>query len=850
MKKKKKIEKLEKKKTAEDLPLAAGAEHLPPPAPPGEGGSIGRIQPAEIEDEMKESYLDYAMSVIVGRALPDVRDGLKPVHRRVFMGMHDLGLTSRKPYRKSAKVTGDVTGNYHPHGTASVYETIVRLAQDFSMRYPLVDGQGNFGSIDGDPPAAERYTEVRMAPLAEELLRDIDKNTVDFQPNYDGSREEPLVLPAAFPNLLVNGSQGIAVGMATNIPPHNLGEVIDALVHLIDHPDAGIPDLMKFVQGPDFPTGGFILGREGIRQAYTTGRGSIPLQAKVDIEEDTKGRSRLVIVEIPFQVNKAQLIEKIANLVRDKKIEGITDLRDESDRDGLRVVLELARGAHPQVLLNNLYTHTQLRTSFGVILLALVNGQPRVLNLKGVLHHYLEHRRDVVTRRTRFELDRAEKRAHILEGLRIAVDNLEKVIRLIRASKSTEEAQKGLQEKFQLTEVQARAILDMQLRQLTSLELKKIEEEYKELLKTIERLKGILESEKKLWELIRAELLEIKQKYADERRTKIIQAAQDLAVEDLIQEQQVVITLTHKGYIKRLPMDTYQKQRRGGKGVAGAPAREEDFVERMLLASTHDTLLVFTDKGKAHGLKVYEIPEASRYARGTALASLLKLSEGERLAAVSPVSDFQEGRWVVLATAAGLVKKTELSEFEKPRAGGITALTLDRQDTVVSAEITDGKQDLFLATHKGFCIRFPEKQVRIVGRTGKGVRGIRLQKEDRVVGLEIVRESVSLLTVTERGFGKRTKLSAYRRQSRGGKGILNIKVTAKNGAVVGVVAVTDEDEIIAVTAAGKVIRQRAREIKVTGRLAQGVRLIKLEEKDHLVSVAVVPQEEEIHVEKS
>ena len=847
-KKKKDDEKEPKGKAPEEngegaAPPAQGGEGAPAG---GDGGdeNRGNIVATDIENEMKDSYLDYAMSVIVGRALPDVRDGLKPVHRRIFMGMHDLSLTSRKPYRKSAKVTGDVTGNYHPHGTASVYDTIVRLAQDFSMRYVLVDGQGNFGSIDGDPPAAERYTEVRMSPLAEELLKDIDKNTVDFVPNYDGTREEPLVLPCAFPNFLVNGSTGIAVGMATNVPPHNLGEVIDGLTHLIDHPEATVKDLMKFIQGPDFPTGGFILGRDGIHEAYTTGRGSVRMQAKAGVETDKKDRERIIISELPYQVNKAQLIEKIAELVRDKKMEGITDLRDESDRDGMRVVIEVSKNANAQVILNNLFQQTNLRSSFGIIMLALVNGQPRVLNLKGLLHHYLEHRKEVVIRRTKFDLDKAEKRAHILEGLRIAIDNLDKVIKTIRSSKSTDEAKAALIKNFDLSPIQAQAILEMQLRQLTNLEIKKIEEEYKEIIKLIEVLKGILGSEKKLWQVIKDELTEIKTKYADPRRTEIIGKAQDLKIEDLIEDEQAVITISHAGYIKRLPTDTYHKQKRGGKGVAGATMREEDFIERMYTASTHDFLLIFTSFGKVHWLKVYEIPEASRYAKGTALANVLKLGEGEQISAVLPVKEFNEKLVVLLATEQGLIKNTALTAFDKPRAGGIIAITLGKGDKLVGAFITDGKQDVLLATKQGKSIRFAEKQVREVGRAGKGVKGIRLSKNDAVIGMEVVKEGKSLLTATEKGYGKRTLLKAYRRQGRGGKGILNIKTTAKNGLAISITAVGDEDEIIAMTKEGKVIRQRVKEIKTTGRLAQGVRLIKMSDEDRLVSVVNVPKDEE------
>jgi DNA gyrase subunit A len=809
------------------------------------GGDLrGHVVSTYVEEEMKESYLDYAMSVIVGRALPDVRDGLKPVHRRIFMGMHDLSLTARKPYRKSAKVTGDVTGNYHPHGTASVYDSIVRLAQDFSMRYVLVDGQGNFGSIDGDPPAAERYTEVRMSPLAEELLRDIDKNTVNFVPNYDNTREEPTVLPCGFPNLLVNGAQGIAVGMATNIPPHNLGEIIQALVYLIDHPEASIKELMQYVQGPDFPTGGFILGREGITDAYTTGRGSIRLQAKTSIENLKNDREQIIVSELPFQVNKAQLIEKIAELVRDKKLDGISDLRDESDREGMRIVVEISKGAHVQVVLNNLLTSTSLRTSFGVIQLALVNGQPRVLNLKGLLHYYLEHRKEVVIRRTQFDLEKAERRAHILEGLKIAIVNLDQVIKVIRHSKNSEEAKLELVRQFRLSDIQAQAILEMQLRQLTNLEIKKIEDEYLEIIKLIERLKSILASEKKLWQVIKEELNQIQIQYADPRRTQIIGKEESLREEDLIKNETVIITRSHDGYVKRMPMDLYQKQRRGGRGITGAGIRESDFIETIFTASTHDVLLIFTNLGKVHWLRVYDIPESSRTAKGTSLANLIRQEEGEKISAVLPVKEFQGQQFVQMATAHGLIKKTALSAFEKPRSGGIVAITLEKSDSLISAEITNGKQDIFLATRTGKGIRFSEKQIREVGRAGKGVRGIRLDKNDQVVGMQVIIEGKTLMTATDRGYGKRTKLTAYRRQGRGGKGILNIKTTPKNGIVVSIITVLDEEEFIAMTAEGKVIRQQVKEIKTTGRMAQGVRLIKLEENDRLVSVVSVPRESE------
>jgi DNA gyrase subunit A len=803
------------------------------------------IQGVNIEEEMKSSYIDYAMSVIVGRALPDVRDGFKPVHRRILYGMWEMGLDHNKPYRKSAKIVGEVMGNYHPHGDSAIYDTMVRLAQNWNLRYTLVDGQGNFGSVDGDPPAAMRYTEARLAKISQEVLADIDKDTVEFGPNYDESREEPLVLPVKLPNLLVNGSAGIAVGMATNIPPHNLGEVVDALCALIDDPDIEIDALMRYIKGPDFPTGGYILGKDGIRDAYRTGRGSLVLQAKATVEEDKRDRQRIVITELPYQVNKANLLESIAALVRDKKLDGIKDLRDESDRDGMRVVIELGQNANAQVILNQLYKHSNLRTSFGVILLALVNNQPRVLNLKGLLHYFIEHRKDVVLRRTRFELAKAERRAHILEGYKIALANLDKVIALIRKSKNTEEARQGLMKTFKLSEIQASAILELRLQQLTGLERQKIDEEYLGLIKLIEQLKALLASEKKLMGAIKEELLALKENYGDPRRTQLTAKAGELNVEDLVAEQDVVVTFSHAGYVKRVPASAYKAQKRGGKGVAAMGTREEDFVERLFVASTHDTLLIFTSVGKVYWKRVFEIPEANRQAKGKHISSLLPIRQ-ESIAAVFAIKDLNKERAdLVMCTKQGLVKKTPLQEYSNPRAAGIAAITLTKGDELIGVQMADDKQDLILATHAGMSIRFPLKEVREVGRTGQGVKGITLEKGDHVVDMVVVKDPKgSLLTIGESGYGKRTELSEYRVQGRAGKGLINVKVSEKTGKVVAVKSVSDEDELMLITSTGIALRMKVSDIKTTGRNTQGVRVIKMKDSDRVVAVANLAAKEE------
>jgi DNA gyrase subunit A len=798
-----------------------------------------------IEEEMKSSYIDYAMSVIVGRALPDVRDGFKPVHRRCLYAMWEMGLDHNKPYRKSAKIVGEIMGNYHPHGDSSIYDTLVRMAQDWNLRYTLVDGQGNFGSVDGDPPAAMRYTEARLAKISQEILADIDKDTVEFGPNYDESREEPLVLPVKIPNLLVNGSAGIAVGMATNIPPHNLGEVIDGVCALIDEPDITIDGLMKHIKAPDFPTAGFIMGKDGIKDAYRTGRGSLTIQAKAEVEPDKKDRERIIITELPYQVNKANLIEAIAGLVRDKKIEGIRDLRDESDRDGMRVVIELASGAVAQVVLNQLYKHTSLRTTFGVILLALVNNQPRVLNLKGLLHYFVEHRKDVVLRRTRFDLAKAERRAHILEGYKIALANLDKVIALIRKSKNTEEAREGLMKTFKLTEVQANAILELRLAQLTNLERNKIDEEYLALIKLIEQLKALLGSEKKLMSAIKDELAAVKAAYGDARRTQILAKAGELAVEDLVADEDVVVTFSHAGYLKRVPASAYKAQKRGGKGVAAMGTREEDFVERLFVASTHDTLLIFTSVGKVYWKRVFEIPEATRQAKGKHLSSLLPIKQ-ESIAAVFAIKDLnKEKADLVMGTKQGLIKKTSLQEYSNPRAAGITAITLTKGDELISVQMATDKQDLIMATHEGMSIRFPLKEVREIGRTGQGVKGISLDKGDYVVDMVVVSDPKgSLLSIGQSGYGKRTELSEYRVQGRSGKGLINVKVTDKTGKVVAVKPVTDEDELMLITSTGIMLRMKVSDIKTTGRNTQGVRVIKIKDDDRVVAVANLAAKDE------
>jgi DNA gyrase subunit A len=799
-----------------------------------------KILPVNIEEEMKHSYIDYAMSVIVGRALPDVRDGLKPVHRRLLYAMWEMGLDPSKPYRKSAKIVGEVMGNYHPHGDSAIYDTMVRLAQEWNMRYPLVDGQGNFGSVDGDPPAAMRYTEARLAKVSGEMLADIEKETVDFTPNYDESRLEPVILPVKLPNLLVNGSAGIAVGMATNIPPHNLGEVADALCLLIDNPEATVDELAKVVKGPDFPTGGYILGRDGIRDAFRTGRGSIQLQAKASIETDKKDREKIVVHELPYQVNKAQLIEAMAELVRDKKVEGVKDLRDESDREGMRIVIELQKDANAQVLLNQLYKHTNLRTSFSIIMLALVDGQPRILNLKGLLHFFILHRKEVIVRRAKFELAKAERRAHILEGYKVALDNLDAVIKLIRASKNTEEAREGLMRRFKLSEIQAVAILELRLQSLTNLERKKIDDEYLEVIKTIERLKGLLASDKKILALIKEETLAVKEQYGDPRRTEIIAKAQDLTVEDLIAEEQMVVTLSHGGYIKRLPVGTYRSQKRGGKGVAAMGTKEEDFVEALFVASTHDVLLVFTNIGKVHWLKVFEIPETSRAAKGKHISNLLQMAKDEQVASVIAVRDFQQEAFLVMGTRKGLVKKTKLEAYGNPRNGGIIAITLTEGDTLIDVQLGTDKEDLVLATFEGMAIRSSLEEVREVGRVGQGVKGVTLEKKDYVVGMEVVRDPKgTLLTVTQHGFGKRTDLEEYRQQGRGGKGLINMKVTDKTGNVVAVRSVRDDDELMVISTNGTMLRMKIADIKTIGRNTQGVRLIRLQDQEQVGAVARV-----------
>lgn len=798
--------------------------------------------PVNIEEEMKVSYLDYAMSVIIGRALPEVRDGLKPVQRRILYAMFREGLLPGKKYSKCAGVVGEVLKKYHPHGDTAVYDALVRLAQDFNMRYPLVDGQGNFGSIDGDPPAAYRYTEARLAKIAEELLSDIDKETVDFIPNFDETSEEPKVLPSRIPNLIINGSSGIAVGMATNIPPHNLGEVIDGLVYLLENPDATVNDLMNFIKGPDFPTGGVIHGTTGIREAYEHGKGLIKIRAKARVEKEYRGGENIIISELPYQVNKARLIEKIAELVRDKKIEGISEIRDESDRDGIRIVLELKRGEMAEVILNNLYKHTQMESTFGVTMLALVGGQPHILNLKRLLSYFLQHRRDVVIRRTRYELRKAEERAHILEGLKIALDHLDAIISLIRASKSPEEAKEGLMARFPLTEIQAQAILDMKLQRLTGLEREKIVNEYTETLKEIERLRSILGSEALVSKIIKDELLEIKSKYADDRKTEITEETKEITIEDLITEEDMVITLSHHGYIKRNPLSAYRSQRRGGKGLTGMETKEEDYVEQLFIGSTHDYMLFFSNLGRLYWLKTYQIPEAGRTAKGKALVNLLTLSEGERITTALPIRDFKEG-YLVMFTKKGMVKKTLLEEYSNPRGKGIIAITLDEGDELIAVRKTNGQNDFIIGTKEGLSIRFNEEDVRPMGRTARGVIGIRLQEGDEVVSAEVIETNTTLLTVTEKGLGKRTALDEYPVQGRGGKGVISIKVTPKGGKAVGLIQVRDEDEVVMITNSGKLIRTVAGNISIHGRNTQGVRLMDVEPDDRVVSVGRVAEKD-------
>lgn len=799
-----------------------------------------------IVDEMRKSYMDYAMSVIVGRALPDVRDGLKPVHRRILFAMHDLNNDYNKPYKKSARVVGDVIGKYHPHGDTAVYDSIVRMAQDFSMRHPLVDGQGNFGSVDGDSAAAMRYTEIRMDKLAHELLNDIDKETVDFGPNYDDSLEEPLVLPCKYPNLLVNGSEGIAVGMATKIPPHNLGEVIDGLVALIEDPRITIDELIEKIPGPDFPTAGFINGKEGILEAYRNGRGIIQMRARALVEIDRRSsREAIVITELPYQVNKARLIEKIAELVKNKKIEGISDLRDESDRDGMRVVIELKRDMIPGVILNQLYKMTVMQSSFGIIMLAIVSGQPKILNLREVLDCFIDHRREIVTRRCVFELKKAEARAHILHGLKLALENLDEVIKIIKGSATPAEAKLGLIARFSFSDIQAQAILDMRLHRLTGLEQGKILEELTQLLAQISRLKEILASEVEILNIVKTELIELKGKFANPRRTEIVNRSADLTLEDMIVEEDMVVTVTHGGYIKRNAVSLYRAQRRGGKGKTGIKPKEEDFVENLFIASTHAYILVFTNLGKVYWLKVHEIPQGGRASRGKAIVNLLQLADEEKVMTILPVKSFEKGQYIVTATARGIIKKTELMAYSHPRVGGIIALTIDEGDSLIEARLTNGERDLLLASRNGKSIRFPETDVRPVGRPARGVRGITLADDDEIVGLQSVtaNTALALVTVTENGFGKRTDIGEYRVQSRGGKGIITIKTSERNGHVVAIRMVEDESDLMFITNRGKLLRTKVKNIRAIGRNTQGVRMMVLEDDELIVSVAKLAEKD-------
>ncbi len=807
-----------------------------------------KIVPVTLEEEMKSSYIDYAMSVIVARALPDVRDGLKPVHRRVLFGMHELGLAYNRPYKKSARIVGEVLGKYHPHGDSAVYDTMVRMVQDFSLRYPLVDGQGNFGSIDGDSPAAMRYTEARLARISEEMLRDLDKNTVDFGPNFDDSLQEPLVLPSYLPNLLVNGSSGIAVGMATNIPPHNLNEVIDGLVALVDNPKLTSADLMKYVKAPDFPTGGIIYGYEGVKEAYTTGRGRILLRAKANVETLKNDRENIVITEIPYQVNKSNLIEKIAELVREGKVDDISNIRDESDRDGLRIVIELKRDAQPTVVLNQLYKHTQMQVTFGVIMLALVHGVPKVLTLQEMMQHFLDHRMDVLIRRTKFELDAAEKRAHILEGYIIALDNIDEVIETIKKSRDVETAKNNLMKRFKLSEIQAKAILDMRLQRLTGLERKKIEDEYKETIKLIEKLRGILDSEKKRKQIIKEELIALKERYGDERRTDIIKDYKEFSLEDIIAEEDVVVTISHQGFIKRFPVSGYRKQARGGKGVTGVGTKEDDFIEHMFVASTHQYILFFTDKGRCYWLKVHEIPEGGRTARGRSIVNLLEKDKEENITAFVAVKEFRDDQYLIMVTEQGTVKKTVLSAYGNVRKGGINAINLVPGDKLIEVKMTDGNNDIVIGTRNGFAIRFHEKDVRDMGRTATGVRGIRLTKGDKVVGLLVIRHpQTSVLVVTEKGYGKRSDINDYRITKRGGKGVITVKTTDKVGKMIAMMEVVDKDELVIISTQGMVIRQSVKDIRVMGRNTQGVRVIRLNEGDTIADIArVIPDDEDVN----
>ena len=803
----------------------------------------GKIIERNIETEMRTSYIDYAMSVIVSRALPDVRDGLKPVHRRILYAMYEDGITSDKPYRKSANTVGSVLGRYHPHGDASVYDAMVRMAQDFSMRYPLIDGHGNFGSTDGDSPAAMRYTEARMSKIAETMLADIEKNTVDFMPNYDDRLQEPTVLPSKIPTLLINGSSGIAVGMATNIPPHNLTEVINGIIKIIDDDNVTDEQLMGIIKGPDFPTGALILGRDGIKQAYTTGRGKVTMRAEAEIEEMSGNKQRIIVSSLPYQVNKAKLIETIANLAKEKRIEGISEVRDESDREEkVRVVVELKRDVNAQVILNQLYKYTQMQDTFGIIMLALVNGEPKILTLRQCLEYYIDHRKTIILRRTQFDLDKALARAHILEGLKIALDNIDEVIEIIR--NSYDDAKERLMERFGLSDIQAQAILDMRLKTLSGLQREKIEEEYAELMKLFEHLRAILASDKLVYDIIKEELLEIKDKYGDERRTKIVAAEGEFDVEDLIKEEQCVVALTHFGYIKRMPIDTYKSQKRGGKGITGIATREEDFVKQIFTCSTHDTILFFSNKGKVYRLRGYEIPEAGRTAKGTAIVNLLMLDGGEKISAVIPIANFAEGKYLLMATKHGIIKKTALNEYMAVRKSGLIGITLKEDDELIDVRLTDGEDNVVLVTRRGICITFDEKDVRPIGRVSQGVIGIRLDEGDYVIGMESIihGSKATLLAITENGFGKRTELDEYRVQTRGGKGVITYKITPKTGELVGIRIASDDEDVMLITDTGTIIRLRVADISILGRSTQGVTLMRTNE-GKVVSIETIPMEE-------
>ena len=799
----------------------------------------------DIENEMKTAYIDYAMSVIVARALPDVRDGMKPVHRRILYTMHEDGITPDKPYRKCATTVGDVLGRYHPHGDASVYDALVRMAQDFSLRYMMVDGHGNFGSIDGDPPAAYRYTEARMSKISEYMLTDIEKNTVDFMPNFDDRLQEPTVLPARIPALLANGSSGIAVGMATNIPPHNLTELANGIIKIIDEDNVSDEDLMKVIKGPDFPTGATILGREGIKQAYTTGKGKITLRAEAEIEEMSGGKQRIIVSSLPYQVNKAKLIENIADLVKDKRIEGISAIRDESDRkENVRIVIELKRDANPQVVLNLLYKNTQMQDTFGIIMLALVDGEPKILTLRQCLDHYIEHRRKVILRRTQFELDKAEARAHILEGLKIALDNIDEVIKIIR--ESYDDAKERLMARFGFSDIQAQAILDMRLKTLTGLQREKIEDEYNELMKLIAHLKEILASETLVYQIVKEEITEVKEKFGDDRKTKIVAAEGEFEVEDLIADEQSVITLSHFGYIKRMPIDTYKSQKRGGKGITGMTTKEDDFVKQIFTASTHDTVLFFSNKGKLYRLRGYEVPESGRTAKGTAIVNLLSLDAGEKISAVIPIQNFAEGKYLLFATKNGLIKKTALSEYNSARRTGLLSITLKDDDELIDVRLTDGEDNVVIVTEQGMSITFSEKDVRPIGRVSQGVIGMRLDDGDKVIGMEsiLAGSKSTLLAITENGFGKRTELEEYRVQTRGGKGVITYKITPKTGVIVGIKIVNEEDDVMLITDKGTIIRINVAEISVLGRSTQGVTLMRTNEGKVVSIEKIVPEDEE------